>query len=250
MDNISMVYSKYLKNYEKLNSLFGEGNWVLNNYLEQVMIYCAFFEIPFPTSTSFSPKIEFPKDYLYILYIDNPTFQIFYEKNPKIDKTKPILIHTNNNDEKIIIRAVMVKTINTSYVVLNKINTLKLNVLHYNILKNIKNNAISDNLQQVHHYSLLNSIIVTIIDVIRKTRKDKDSIKEKHMKSIAKIDEICSIDIFDEENPTQNNINTYLSALNEASNVVLSALNEASNVASNVVSSDDDEPPTKKIKEN
>jgi hypothetical protein len=289
MDTVSMVYDKYLKSYTHFNTIFGEGNWTINNYLEQLMIYCAFFEFPFPASFKYEPEIS--KEYLYIGFIDNPTFQTFHEKHPKMDKTKPITIHSCNNNEKIIIRALMMETIDkTSHVVLNKLNVCKLNVLHFSILKNIKNGSINDNFKLINYYSCLNSVVIKIFDMTNKIKNDKDALKEKHMKAIAKIDEMCSINIFDEVNQIQTNINASSSASTEASNVASSSESasnvasssesastaassasvpsessnasssaeasnasssaEASNVASSSSADDDDEPPTKKTKEN
>ncbi len=230
-----MVYDKYLKSYTHFNTIFGEGNWTINNYLEQLMIYCAFFEFPFPASFKYENEIS--KEYLYIGFIDNPTFQTFHEKHPKMDKTKPITIHSCNNNEKIIIRALMMETIDkTSHVVLNKLNVCKLNVLHFSILKNIKNGSINDNFKLINYYSCLNSVVIKIFDMTNKLKNDKDALKEKHMKAIAKIDEMCSINIFDEVNQIQTNINASSSASTEASNVASSS-ESASNVASSTEAS-------------
>ena len=239
MDTVSMVYNKYLKSYKKFNAIFGEGNWVINNFLEKSMIYCAFFEIQFPALI----KVDISKDHLFIGFIDNPTFQTFHEKHPQTDKTKPLLIQINNNNEKIIIRAIMMEpqSINkSSYVVLNKLNVFKLNIFHSNILKNIKSCATSDNFKYLNYYSMLNTIVLIIRDIIDTNQKNKDAIKEKHMKSIAKIDEMYSI-IVDIEGPIQDNINASSSILaDRASN----------NVSSLEKSTSDDEPAAKKTMEN
>ena len=243
MDTVSKVYNKYLKSFENFNTIFGEGNWAINNYVEQSMIYCAFFELQFPASF----KHDFSKDNLYIGFIDNPTFQKFHEKHPKLDKTKPLSIHSSNNNEKFIIRAIMIQNIDkSSYVVLNKLNVCKLNVLHFSILKNIKNNSINDNYKLINYYCSLNNIILRIIDMTDTIRNEKDVLKEKHMKAIAKIDEICSIDICDKVpvNPIQTNVN--IDSSTEASNETSSA--ESSNETSSVEV--DDEPPAKKTMEN
>jgi hypothetical protein len=243
MDTISMVYNKYLKSYEKFNAIFGEGNWAINNFLEQSIIYCAFFEVPFPSLI----KFDVSKETVYIGFNDNPTFQTFYEKNPKIDKTKPFFIHiNNNNNEKIIIRAIkQTMPVNKdAYVLLNKLNVLKLNVLQYNIMKDIKEGVTSNNSKHITYYSVLNTVVVIIIDTIDKNRQNKDKVKENHMKAIAKIDEMFSINIFEKECIALNNFNAPSSILATAS-----ADEGSTEVASMETSTFDDEPSAKKAKE-
>ena len=194
MDTVSMVYSKYINNCDTLNYIFGEGNWLIHNYLDQLLIYCGYFGLSYPSAT----KINMSKEILYITFIDNPKLDTLFEKHPKLDRNKTIMIHICNNNEKFIIHAKVDKNNvenKHSRVILNKMNVLKLNVLQHNIGYYIKSCISMNNFKDLRYYSLLNNMIDVISETIRINEINKEELKEKYLKAIAKIDEMFSIDM-------------------------------------------------------
>jgi hypothetical protein len=196
----AMIYNNYCNlMYPHLNRIFGEGNWCLHTLTDQAIIYSGYFNISLPSWFNFKNNSE----NVYIEFKESPKFQEFLDKNPKIDKNKPIIIYIDINDKKFIINAkisdIKFKEIYPELTVsLNNVTVRKIDC----ILSNIDNRifvSIKSNTMDYKTFDFLTKMHVIFREILCKimvNRDMKEDNKQKLQNQIDKIDEMYSKNIY------------------------------------------------------
>jgi hypothetical protein len=195
-----MIYNNYCNiMYPHFNRIFGEGNWCLHTLTDQAIIYSGYFNISLPSWFNFKNNSE----NVYIEFKESPTFQEFLDKNPKVDKNKPIIIYIDINDKKFIINA-KISDINFKEhypeltVSLNNVTVRKIDC----ILSNITNRifvSIKSNTMDCKTFDFLTKMHVIFREILCKIiiNKDmKEDNKQKLQNQIDKINEMYSKNIY------------------------------------------------------
>ncbi len=195
-----MIYNNYCNiMYPHFNRIFGEGNWCLNTLTDQAIIYSGYFNIPLPSWFIFKHNSE----NVYIEFKESPTFQEFLDKNPKVDKNKPIIIYIDINDKKFIINAkisdIKFKEIYPELTVsLNNVTVRKIHCILSNITNRICG-SIKSNTMDCNTFNFLTKMHVIFREILYKiiVNKDmKEDNKQKLQNQIDKIDEMYSKNIY------------------------------------------------------
>jgi hypothetical protein len=194
----NMVYNNYKMCYEAniFNNIFGEDNWRVSSLLDQSIIYCQYFNIALPSCTN----LNLIKDVLHINVKENPVFDTFLEKNPKIDKKKPIIINANFKDKTIVIHAV-VSNIKTNYfqtitVSLNNLKVCKIEIIFKELKQWIEHSLKKNQTQAFYYYTTINTSFREITVKIKKMMDNKEELKQKLMNEITLLDKITSANVF------------------------------------------------------
>ncbi len=193
-----MIYNNYCNiMYPHLNRIFGEGNWCLNTLTDQAIIYSGYFNIQLPSCFIF----KLNNDNVYIEFKESPTFQEFLDKNPKLDKNKPIYIHIDINNKKFIINATLSdKKFQEIYpeitVSLNNITVRKIHCIICNITNRIFCSIKSKDLKTFNFLTTMHVVFREILSKITINKGMKEENKQKLQNQIAKIDEIYNKNIY------------------------------------------------------
>jgi len=196
----AMIYNNYCNiMYPHINRIFGEGNWCLYTLTDHAIIYSGYFNIPLPSCFIFKLNIE----NVYIEFKESPTFQEFLDKNPKVDKNKPIYINIVINEKKFIINAhISDKKFQELYpeltVSLNNVTVRKIDCILSNITNRIygpiKSNTMDFN--TFHFLTKMHVVFREILGKISANKGMKEDNKQKLQNQIAKIDEMYSKNLY------------------------------------------------------
>ena len=164
--------------------------------MDQSIIYCQYFNISLPSCIN----LILLKDILHIHVKENPVFDTFLEKNPKIDKNKPIIINANFKDKTIVIHAV-VSNIKTNYfqtitVSLNNLKVCKIEIIFKELKQRIEHSLKNNETQAFHYFTTINTLFREITVKIKKMMDNKEELKQKLMNELALLDKITSANVF------------------------------------------------------
>ncbi len=187
-----MVYKTYCTAVAPLDNIFGKDNWVVNNFTDQAIIYCAYFNIKMPSGFNF----KLSKDTVNILFKDNDGFNKYLEKYPKVDKTKVIDIVISNNDIKITIHAFLWNEFNMEqFVKLNNLYVRKINLNLNNLENRIREAIAKKNQLDFVFYNKMFACFFEINQKISKSKENKEANKKQLLDAIKRIDEMYSKEI-------------------------------------------------------